>query len=228
LAVARSLPKIVTARQINQAALARASVAQARGADFVGRGHRGVLTKPYACPGTCVYCPTEKAVPKSYLSNEPAVMRAIANQYNPYSQVQSRLKMLHLNGHATDKIELIVMGGTWSYFSRQYKYWFIKECFRAANEFGSKKQAAVGSRQSVANGQRIKDLRQELLKEQHKNERVKNRIIGLTLETRPDYVNQTEIKMLRELGCTRVELEYRILKKRFCVLIGGDTVCQKL
>jgi elongator complex protein 3 len=67
-----------------------------------------VLTKPYACPGTCVYCPTEKDMPKSYLSNEPAVMRAILTDFHPYKQVVARLKSLEATGHKTDKIELII------------------------------------------------------------------------------------------------------------------------
>ncbi|HCP08612.1 MAG TPA: tRNA uridine(34) 5-carboxymethylaminomethyl modification radical SAM/GNAT enzyme Elp3, partial [Candidatus Moranbacteria bacterium] len=92
-----------------------------------------VLTKAYPCPGKCLYCPTEKDMPKSYLSNEPAVMRAISSQFNPYKQVRNRLRSLELNGHKTDKIELIVMGGTFSYLPKPYQLKFITECFRAAN-----------------------------------------------------------------------------------------------
>lgn len=143
-----------------------------------------VLTKPFPCPGKCLYCPTEKAMPKSYLSNEPAVMRAILNKFDPYDQVNMRLKALQANGHATDKIELIVMGGTWSCHRPQYQTWFIKRCFDALNK----------SRSS------------NLKTAQKKNETAKHRCIGLTLETRPDYVNETEIKRMRHLGCTRVEL----------------------
>ena len=94
-----------------------------------------VLTKPSSCPGKCIFCPTEKNMPKSYLSNEPAVMRAIMNKFDAYNQVQSRLKALELNGHSIEKIELIVMGGTFSYFPKSYQKKFITECFRAANEY---------------------------------------------------------------------------------------------
>ena len=94
-----------------------------------------VLTMPYPCPGKCAYCPTEKNVPQSYLSNEPAVMRAIRCEFNPYVQVRDRLRALVANGHEPTKIELIVIGGTWSYLPTEYKYWYIKECFRAANDF---------------------------------------------------------------------------------------------
>lgn len=154
-----------------------------------------VLTKPSSCPGKCIFCPTEKNMPKSYLSNEPAVMRAIMHKFHPYHQIQNRLKALELNGHSTNKIELIVMGGTFSYFPKQYQIWFIKECFRACNDYHqNKKSTPKGT------------LRDNLLYEQKRNERVKHRIVGLTLETRPDYVNAKEILNFRQLGCTRVEI----------------------
>ncbi|TSD01925.1 MAG: elongator complex protein 3 [Parcubacteria group bacterium Athens0714_25] len=160
-----------------------------------------VLTRPSDCPGKCLYCPTEKDMPKSYLSNEPAVMRAIANKFNPYRQVQSRLKALELNGHITDKIELIVMGGTFSYFPKAYQKKFITECFRAANEY------SVGKNNELRIKNQEKDTpNNKLFKEQKRNEKTKHRIIGLTLETRPDYIDAKEIKNFRLLGCTRVEL----------------------
>ena len=110
-----------------------------------------VLTKPFACPGKCAFCPTEKDVPKSYLSNEPAVMRAIRNKYDPYEQVRTRLEALEINGHRPEKIELIVIGGTWSVLPTAYKFWFITQCFKAANEFSSQSRGgdcdeAVGVR----------------------------------------------------------------------------------
>lgn len=149
-----------------------------------------VLTKPFPCPGKCLYCPSEKNIPKSYLSKEPAVMRAIGSDFQPYLQIQNRLKMLKKNGHQTDKIELIVMGGTFSYFPKTYQKWFITECFRACNDFPKK----------------IPFVNTTLKKEQKKNELAKNRIIGLTLETRPDHINEKEIKNFRNLGATRVEI----------------------
>jgi len=143
-----------------------------------------VLTKPYPCPGRCAYCPSEKSMPKSYLSNEPAVMRAIKNKFDPYEQVKSRLKALEATGHTTDKCELIIMGGTWSYLPRKYQINFIKRCFDAFN------------------GRTAKDLETA-----HKiNETARNRCIGLTLETRPDYIDEKEIIRMRALGATRVEL----------------------
>ena len=160
-----------------------------------------VLTKPYPCPGECVYCPTEKGVPQSYLSNEPAVMRAIRCNYNPYKQVQLRLRALEANGHEPTKIEIIVIGGTWSVLPRKYKYWYINECFRAANEW--RKETRKQENEKKAN---TEELRKVLFEGQKRNERAKYKIVGLTLETRPDYINAEELIEMRELGCTRVEI----------------------
>ena len=143
-----------------------------------------VITKPYPCPGKCIYCPGEKGMPKSYLSNEPAVMRAIGQKFDPFNQVKIRLQALKNNGHETDKIELIVLGGSWSAYSKSYQTKFIKRCFDAMN----KKTA--------------KNLDQA----QKWNETAAHRCVGLTLETRPDMINEKEIKRFRELGCTRIEL----------------------
>ncbi|HOZ55663.1 MAG: coproporphyrinogen III oxidase [Parcubacteria group bacterium ADurb.Bin316] len=164
-----------------------------------------VLTMPYPCPGKCTYCPTEKNVPQSYLSNEPAVMRAIRCEFNPYVQVQDRLRALVNNGHEPTKIELIVIGGTWSYLPREYKYWYVWQCFEAANEF-NKIQKSKFKSQNYNSKLKIKKLKRELLKEQKKNEKAKYKIIGITLETRPDYINEKELWQMRELGCTRLEI----------------------
>jgi len=158
-----------------------------------------VLTKPYPCPGQCVYCPTEKAMPKSYLSNEPAVMRAVLCDFDPYKQVKVRLDALRIEGHDTDKIELIVMGGTWSFLPKDYQVWFISECFRACN-------SPRHSERSEESRGKQKATLQALRRQQKTNETAKHRIIGLTLETRPDYINPEEVRWMRELGCTRVEL----------------------
>ncbi len=158
-----------------------------------------VLTKSYPCPGKCIYCPSEKDMPKSYLSNEPAVMRAIDAKFNPYRQVQNRLRSLELNGHRTDKIELIVMGGTFSFLPKKYQEKFITECFRATNNYGKSHKV----RKVI---KCVKSFNKKLRNEQKKNETAKHRIIGLTLETRPDFINEKEVLNFRNLGCTRVEL----------------------
>jgi len=143
-----------------------------------------VLTKPYPCPGKCLYCPTEKGMPKSYLSNEPAVMRAILNDFDPVRQVKNRLESLISQSHPVDKVELIIIGGTWSYLPGKYQEWFIKKCFESANDKSSKTLEAA---------QKI-------------NEKAKHRIVGITIETRPDFINEKEILRLRRFGVTRVEL----------------------
>jgi len=143
-----------------------------------------VLTKPYPCPGKCLYCPLEKGMPKSYLSGEPAAERAKGLKFNPYSQVKKRIEMLENEGHPTDKIDLRTIGGTWSFYPKNYQNWFMKRCFDACNEKFSK---------NLGNSQKL-------------NERAKHRIIGVSIETRPDFINEEEIKRLRGLGVTRVEL----------------------
>jgi elongator complex protein 3 len=165
-----------------------------------------VLTKPYPCPGNCAYCPTEKDVPQSYLSNEPAVMRAIRCGYNPYVQVQDRLRALVANGHEPTKIELIVIGGTWSCLPEKYKYWYILNLFAGANRFRIKNEKLKIKNYQYPNFFSLKKMKECLLIEQKKNERAKYKIIGLTLETRPDYININELEEMRNLGCTRVEL----------------------
>ncbi len=170
-----------------------------------------VLTKPYPCPGKCVYCPNEKDVPQSYLSNEPAVMRAIRCNYHPYIQVQDRLRSLEVNGHEPTKIEIIVIGGTWSYFPTQYKYWYITSIFKATNDYPKKEN-------KIPTNTSLKKLKEILKTEQNKNERAKYKIIGLTLETRPDYINDKELLEMRELGCTRVEIGVQAIDDRILKL----------
>ena len=92
-----------------------------------------VLTKPYPCPGKCIFCPTDVRMPKSYLPDEPGARRALENEFDPYRQVMTRLAALQEIGHPTDKVELLVLGGTWSAYRRDYQEWFILRCFDALN-----------------------------------------------------------------------------------------------
>jgi len=178
-----------------------------------------VLTKPYPCPGTCAYCPRQEDVPVSYLSNEPAVMRAIRCGYDPYKQTVLRLQALENNGHEPTKIEIIVIGGTWSYLPKKYKYWYIANCFKAANDYNrlrkklsvynnqdKEKSFRAGVKAAYRPSDNFASLNRALIREQKKNERAQYRIIGLTLETRPDYIDQAEVIEMRALGCTRVEM----------------------
>jgi ELP3 family radical SAM enzyme/protein acetyltransferase len=167
-----------------------------------------VLTKPFLCPGKCVYCPTERGMPKSYLSNEPAAQRAMMNTFDPFKMVQNRIKALEANGHEVDKIELIVLGGTWSAYPKHYQTWFVTQCFNAANTYGQDRRD-------------VKSLAEEQLI----NETAKYKIIGLTLETRPDHINPDEVKRLRTLGCTRVQLGVQHTDNAILDLIKrGDTL----
>ncbi|MDX2075212.1 MAG: tRNA uridine(34) 5-carboxymethylaminomethyl modification radical SAM/GNAT enzyme Elp3 [bacterium] len=95
-----------------------------------------VLTKPFPCPGTCIFCPNDVRMPKSYLSDEPGAQRAEQNSFDPYLQTYSRLLSYHNTGHPTDKIELIILGGTWSFYPETYQIWFIKRIFDALHDFG--------------------------------------------------------------------------------------------
>lgn len=93
-----------------------------------------VITKPHACSGHCLYCPNDVRMPKSYLHREPACQRAERNYFDPYLQVASRLRALMQMGHACDKIELIILGGSWTDYPEGYRTWFVSELFRALNE----------------------------------------------------------------------------------------------
>ncbi len=212
-----------------------------------------VLVKPYACPGQCVYCPTEVRMPKSYIETEPAAQRALRLNFDPYIQMIRRLEVLEGNGHPTDKLELIVKGGTWSAYPKAYQRWFLKECYRAANAFANYEERITNSALSaddrnskfVIRNSQYSDVEQlnqgdrkmvedynkrgswatgesteeEILSEQHLNETAAHRIIGLTLETRPDWINEAEVRQLRILGCTRVELGAQAVDDNVLTLI---------
>ncbi len=143
-----------------------------------------VMMKAFNCPGECVYCPLELNMPKSYLSDEPAAARAKQLNFDPVAQVEGRLKQLKENGHATDKLEIIVIGGTFSAYPDEYKEEFIKKIFDAVN----------GSESAT------------IEEAQLKNETAKQRIVALSVETRPDWVTEKEVKLIRRLGVTKIQL----------------------
>ncbi len=143
-----------------------------------------VLTKPFPCPGECLFCPTDVRMPKSYLHDEPGASRAEYHGFDPYFTTLSRLRALRNIGHATDKIELLILGGTWSYYPEDYQAWFVQRCLDALNEAESS---------SLEEAQAI-------------NETAAQRDVGLVIETRPDYVDAAEVRRLRRLGVTKVQL----------------------
>jgi len=153
-----------------------------------------VLTKPYPCPGKCIFCPTDVRMPKSYLPDEPGAMRGLEHQFDPYAQVRSRIDQLKSVGHPTDKIELLILGGTWSSYRRDYQEWFIKRCFDAMNEVNDRDQVY------------IEKIKVDLAQAHATNETAGHRNVGLVIETRPDEINAEEIRWLRHLGVTKVQM----------------------
>ena len=143
-----------------------------------------VILKPNGCSGDCVYCPNQPGVPKSYLDDEPAVLRARKLDYNPFVQMKYRLEVFEKMGHSAQKVELIILGGTFSDYQKKYRKEFIRRCFEAANGRPA----------------------ESLAKAQRQNEQAIHRIVGLTVETRPDSITLEELLFLRELGVTRVEI----------------------
>jgi elongator complex protein 3 len=109
-----------------------------------------VLTKPFPCPGTCIFCPNDLRMPKSYLADEPGAQRAEDNRFDPYLQTWNRLAAYRSMGHPTDKVELIVLGGTWSHYPEPYQIWFVSRCFEALSDFGARRDGrAAAGRASV-------------------------------------------------------------------------------
>jgi elongator complex protein 3 len=168
-----------------------------------------VLTKAYPCPGRCIFCPTEAYMPKSYLVDEPGAARAFQNKFDPYNQVHSRIVEYEAVGHPTDKIELLVLGGTWSAYRRDYQKWFIQRCFDAMNESST---AEIVEPVMAANNKTV-DL--TTLRQAHAiNETAAHRNVGLVIETRPDEITPTELAWLRQLGVTKVQMGAQSLDDR--------------
>jgi elongator complex protein 3 len=151
-----------------------------------------VLTKPYPCPGKCIFCPTDVRMPKSYLPDEPGAMRGLEHDFDPFAQVRSRIDALDSLGHPTDKIELLVLGGTWSAYRRDYQEWFVLRCFDAMN------------------GRDAPDLPTA----HDWNETAAHRNVGLVIETRPDEITPDELAWLRRLGVTKVQMGAQSLDDR--------------
>jgi len=143
-----------------------------------------IMTRPYACPGKCIYCPTSEKAPKSYTGEEPAALRARQNGFDAARQVRSRIEQLEAIGHEPSKCELIVMGGTFNYQPKRYRDAFMKKAYEA---FNGRKSATLAAAQKA-------------------NERAKHRVIGLTFETRPDWCSEAQMKEFLDYGATRIEL----------------------
>ncbi len=167
-----------------------------------------VLTKPYPCPGNCIFCPTENQMPKSYLKDEPGAARAFQNKFDPFDQVSSRITEYNAVGHPTDKIECLILGGTWSCYRRDYQEWFIRRCFDAMNGVIN---TASGEPDDRSSGK--PDL-ENLHTAQKINESTEHRNVGLVIETRPDEITADELVWLRQLGVTKVQMGAQSLDDR--------------
>ncbi|HET6594912.1 MAG TPA: tRNA uridine(34) 5-carboxymethylaminomethyl modification radical SAM/GNAT enzyme Elp3 [Anaerolineales bacterium] len=178
-----------------------------------------VLTKPYPCPGKCIFCPTDVRMPKSYLPDEPGAMRGLEHQFDPYAQVRSRIEQLESVGHPTDKIELLILGGTWSSYRRDYQEWFIKRCFDAMNDVPPGK--GLGVSEKAGEG--------ELYLAHTRNETTHHRNVGLVIETRPDEISPDELRWLRHLGVTKVQMGAQSLNDHILAINkrGHDVECTR-
>ena len=170
-----------------------------------------VLTKPFACPGQCIFCPNDPSMPKSYIKSEPGAMRAFLNHFDPIKQVYNRLLSLKMTGHETDQIEMIVLGGTFDVYTKPYKTKFIKSLYDACNtfdEYFKNIKISTTKKYSHAIVDQSKKIRYPASIDQtlKKNESATHRIIGLTIETRPEYVTDANCQFRREIGVTRIEM----------------------
>ncbi len=165
-----------------------------------------VMTSPFPCPhGKCTYCPggVDNGSPQSYTGKEPAARRAERNEFDPYRQVVDRITQLEAIGHKTDKIDMIIMGGTFTSREPDYQDWFVRRCFDAMN------------------GREAPDLETA----QFWNETAEHRCVGLTVETRPDVFKDEQIEKAMALGATRVELGVQILDDPILLAVNrGHTV----
>jgi elongator complex protein 3 len=148
-----------------------------------------VALPPRGCNhGVCTYCPTLDA-PQSYTPESPAVRRAIRNNYDAYNQVRSRVKTLNEMGHSTEKVELIVIGGTFLQYPEDFKEKFILGCYNGLN---GKKSKTIEEAKKI-------------------NEKTKNRMVALCIETRPDDCSKEQIAEMLSWGATRVEMGVQII-----------------
>ena len=193
-----------------------------------------LLTKPYPCPGRCIYCPTEVKMPKSYLSKEPAAARALANNFDPYLQMNSRLRALEMNGHPINKLEIIVIGGTFDYYQKDYQEYFLKEIFRAANEYVPVNNLESASsdflypKGALQKSSQADSKLKTMLELQKENETAQCRIIGLSTETRPDYINFETLNWLRYLGVTKIEIGVQHLDQHVLDFNARDMTRQSI
>lgn len=205
-----------------------------------------LFAKPHSCPhGKCMYCPGGPGspfgdTPQSYTGNEPAALRAIRNNYDPYLQIFNRLEHYIANGHLPDKLELIFMGGTFPSLEKEYRDEFVNYVYKAINDFGDMFIKIDGNNKKIINyevfndffemqkdfgdEERGRSITEKILKLKEKNvktyqeeiirnEKANVRSIGLTIETKPDWALEEHCNEMLNYGCTRFEVGVQTLNE---------------
>ena len=149
-----------------------------------------VLTAPAGCPGQCIFCPDDWRMPKSYIYDEPGAQRAERDGFDPFKQTLGRIDAFESIGHDTSKVELLILGGTWSAYGQDYREWFVRRCFDAMNSYRDPGYVTSSSLEEA----------------QQSNVLSANRNVGLVVETRPDWITPDEIRHMRRLGVTKVQI----------------------
>ena len=189
-----------------------------------------VMCQPHKCPhGRCMYCPESSTAPPSYTGEEPAALRGRMFKFHPYIQCYNRLMQLHKVGHPIDKVELIIMGGTFLSLDESYQEWFVSQCLKAMVDFGIVLDDIEIKNSGISSELDLDSIDKKILDEyppysnglvkqykpndyvilediQKANESSKIRCIGMTFETRPDYCRKSDINRMLKMGVTRVEL----------------------
>ncbi|HBB27104.1 TPA: tRNA uridine(34) 5-carboxymethylaminomethyl modification radical SAM/GNAT enzyme Elp3 [Candidatus Gracilibacteria bacterium] len=175
-----------------------------------------ILTKPWGCPGKCVYCPSYEGLPKSYVPNEPAVMRAELNEFDPIRQIWNRLRSLEITGHRIEKCDIRIIGGTWSVYPLLYQESYIRDIYDAHTTYSELRKNLLKTEMSgekFASFEISPDFQIQksatLEEAKKRNETAESRVIGIAVETRPDELHNLEIFRLRRYGVTRVEIGYQ-------------------
>lgn len=152
------------------------------------------VKQAFSCAYNCSFCPKQEGQPRSYILNEPGVLRANRNNFDCVSQMHDRMNGLYMIGHGDlGKLEVLVLGGTFASYPKAYREEFARDIYYAANVFWQRNQTPMRDRLSLADEKKI-------------NKHARCRVIGLTFETRGDTIDPDEIKFLRKLGCTRIQM----------------------
>lgn len=208
-----------------------------------------VMPMPYDCPhGKCIYCPggIELNTPLSYIGTEPSTKVAQKVNFNPFKQITSKITQLIESGHEVNKAEIVIVGGTFPFYPKNYQIDFVKKCYDALNSFNSFDKikqsgdnnnnndlpiAGYDMREVIINENRIQRLfepahdLQILRNSKRINETALVRCVGLTIETKPDYCKQEHIDLMLELGTTRIELGVQSLSDTvFKIINRGHTM----